>query len=1234
MTPYPSPGMGQQSRSLTPDIHVTSPEKESDSFCAIFGQTIEHDDENDFFEADEDQKKESSASQDKVSEPNNAEEIDLFGEPVQQNKPKTTQDIMSLFNKAESSKPSGFDLLSDDAVLEESDTAKKETEEPTSIFDADNSVPSNIFISQVDDSANEIITKGSSTGSPEQVSEKTDSEPTVIETAADEDSDVRRDSSAVDPQLVIEEFAETTVQNEAAIEGVSDGLDDISSKPIIESNDSSHSAGDDTQTETSEPVIPVTITPPEKQNDVIENDIIGEPTAEKRESPEFESKSPSPEEIFGVPKKPPKPLPPERKTSKLQSPESIFGAPQPTSIDPDRGVTETFSQVADNETTLALFGESEPLETAAPESIFGESDMSIAANIFGDMPTAPQTASAPTALTPPDVDASALGLFGEPSVSNVIPSGAETTGATLFGISAPAPNVGMSLFGIGNEAALDIFAESESNTMVNPFAPPSPTLTALPTLAPALNAVTKAANEEEFDAFSARFESAGPDDPKADPFAAAGGSASERGSSPWGDGEAASGFGAGGDGFGFSDNAQFDSFLNMTEPPPAPQSTPLRVKREGSDDSDEIPMSVVIKPVTADATADPASGSIFVPALAPPPAAPATAAFSDSSPRFNPFDRAPDELSFTIEDGMPELKRTDSQETPPTPLFEEDQSQPLEPYPRTTWDGPGWEMFLRQPNKKKITGQRLVAGSEGRILVTNRFWKKVFVKFAEGGALQLFNKDDDKDPFHELPLQACYSVSDIGAQQFDQFGKIFTVKVQYMFYKERPGVRPGQISKAERITNKLSKFAQYAIAGDYEGVKEFASDVRKLGMPVEHAPQISQLLKLGTQSYEDLKVFASIIEEYLFKLTVHRDRALTYKSEEVQLTAVDEIYLEQDLRGAVHRMIARVRIFFLGFLSGMPDVDLGINDLRKQGKEVVGRHDIIPVVTEEWIRLEAIEFHCCVEQEIFDSTRHIKFKPPDACYIELMRFRVRPPKNRELPLQIKTKIITEGPRVEIQSEILIPGFSGRKLGQVPCEDVAVRFPIPECWIYMFRVEKHFRYGSVKSAHRRAGKVKGIERIKGAVEGPEPALMEVTSGQAKYEHQHRAIVWRMSRLPKEGQGAYTLHNFTCRMNLTAYDEKPDKIDRYCYIEFTMPATTVSHCVMRSVSVTSEDPPEKYVRYLARHEYKVEMEFTTPSGPGDYVVAAKKDAEALAREEALKKQQIVEEPPQDSSSDESS
>ena len=40
-----------------------------------------------------------------------------------------------------------------------------------------------------------------------------------------------------------------------------------------------------------------------------------------------------------------------------------------------------------------------------------------------------------------------------------------------------------------------------------------------------------------------------------------------------------------------------------------------------------------------------------------------------------------------------------------------------------------------------------------------------------------------------------------------------------------------------------------------------------------------------------------------------------------------------------------------------------------------------------------------------------RLKPPDACYIEFMRFRVRPPKNRELPLQLKAVICVTGKKV-------------------------------------------------------------------------------------------------------------------------------------------------------------------------------------------------------------------------------
>ena len=55
----------------------------------------------------------------------------------------------------------------------------------------------------------------------------------------------------------------------------------------------------------------------------------------------------------------------------------------------------------------------------------------------------------------------------------------------------------------------------------------------------------------------------------------------------------------------------------------------------------------------------------------------------------------------------------------------------------------------------------------------------------------------------------------------------------------------------------------------------------------------------------------------------------------------------------------------------MPDVELGVNDLVRMGLEVVGRHDILPVPTEQWIRYEDIEFNSVVDKEEFKTNDHI-----------------------------------------------------------------------------------------------------------------------------------------------------------------------------------------------------------------------------------------------------------------------
>ncbi len=84
----------------------------------------------------------------------------------------------------------------------------------------------------------------------------------------------------------------------------------------------------------------------------------------------------------------------------------------------------------------------------------------------------------------------------------------------------------------------------------------------------------------------------------------------------------------------------------------------------------------------------------------------------------------------------------------------------------------------------------------------------------------------------------------------------------------------------------------------------------------------------------------------------------------------------------------------------------------------------------------------------------VKFQPPDACYIEVLRFRTRPPKARELPMQARCIFTIVGNKVEIKADIMVPYHATKAWGQVPCEDVALRIPLPECWIYQFRTEKH------------------------------------------------------------------------------------------------------------------------------------------------------------------------------------
>lgn len=552
-TPCPSPGSGAAgSRSPTPDIQVTSPKKDSDAFCAIFGQTIDMSDHDD---------DETKAAADTSAAPTSAvDEFDLFGDtPVQ--KPRTNQDILSLFNKPQASQSPQVDLLSDD--LPESKVSEEGTEpDSKNISDLLSGVPtdeekSESLLPEEDEAqtmtsaelsekeaagsdaasaTDTVLTSESLTDaavtesvSPEQVSEKTDSEPTTVIEAGNRDTNDMSKSSVTVPDVL-----DSSSVGEEKVEAMEVFGSPEPVPPTVNSEHSNSNASSHISTPVKTlPTEPITEFPStENQSQADTTDAFGVPAVpastggwEDNAADAFgDTAAPGEADAFGV-------IPDAFGTpSKTETEAALFG-----------DVSSPFS----NSTGDALFGAPEPTQNAA--GLFGDIPQpappdSSAAGIFGDVSQAVPPASPANSLfgdlgqkAPPASPAaglfgdvptntsSAFDMFSNNAAPVPAPSGADSTGAALFGSSAPAPNVGMSLFGGGAEPSLDIFAESEGNTMVNPFAP---TTTATSTVmgvspAPAPPPTVKQATDEEFDAFSARFDSAVAEDEelRSDPFA-------------------------------------------------------------------------------------------------------------------------------------------------------------------------------------------------------------------------------------------------------------------------------------------------------------------------------------------------------------------------------------------------------------------------------------------------------------------------------------------------------------------------------------------------------------------------------------------------------------------------------------------------------------------------------------------------------------------------------------------
>lgn len=457
----------------------------------------------------------------------------------------------------------------------------------------------------------------------------------------------------------------------------------------------------------------------------------------------------------------------------------------------------------------------------------------------------------------------------------------------------------------------------------------------------------------------------------------------------------------------------------------------------------------------------------------------------------------------------------------------------------------GWSMMLRIPEKKNI--------------MSSRHWGPIYVKLTDSGFLQLYYEQGLEKPFREFKLEIYHEISEPRLQNYDENGRIHSLRIDRVTYKEKKKYQPKP--------------------------------------SVTHTAEREQVIKLGTTNYEDFLSFIRAVQNHLMDLPVLSMElttvGLNYLEEEITVDVRDEfsgVVSKGDNQILQHHVLTRIHI--LSFLSGLAECRLGLNDILIKGNEIVSRQDIMPTTTTKWIKLHECRFHGCADEDMFSSSRMILFNPLDACRFELMRFRTVFAE-KTLPFTLRTAASINGAEVEIQSWLrMSSGFSSNRdpLAQVPCENVMVRYPVPSEWVKNFRRESVLGEKSLKAKVNRAASFGSA-----GVSGSEP-VMRVTLGTAKYEHAFNAIVWRINRLPDKNSASGHPHCFFCHLELGSDREVPSTFASHVNVEFTMPTTSASKAAVRSISVEDKTDVRKWVNYSAHYSYKVEIEQKKSLKPG--------------------------------------
>ncbi|XP_010165215.1 stonin-1 [Antrostomus carolinensis] len=442
----------------------------------------------------------------------------------------------------------------------------------------------------------------------------------------------------------------------------------------------------------------------------------------------------------------------------------------------------------------------------------------------------------------------------------------------------------------------------------------------------------------------------------------------------------------------------------------------------------------------------------------------------------------------------------------------------------------GWPFMLRIPEKKNM--------------MSSRQWGPIYLSVLAGGVLQMYYEKGLEKPFKEFQLQPHCKLSEPKLESYNVSGKIHTVKIECVSYTEKRRYHP----KVEVI----------------------------------HEPEVEQMLKLGTTDYNDFTDFLVTVEEELMKLPTISRQKRNYEEQEMTLEIVDNFWGKvTKAEGKLVESAVITHIYCLCFVNGSADCFLTLNDLELQKRD---ERYFEKEEEKKWIDVLDYHFHNCVKAQEFEQSRIIKFTPPDAYRLELMRFRTRY-NGQDLPFSVKAAVVVQGAYIELQAFInmsstaLIPA----RLPSVKyCENVMIRFPVPTQWVKALWTMNLQRQKSLKAKMNRRACLGSLHEVES------DPVIQVSVGTAKYESAYRAVVWKIDRLPDKNSSSDHPHSLSYKLELGSDQEIPSDWYPFATVQFVVHDTCASGTEVKSLGIESDLQPQKHVVQKAFYNCQVEIE----------------------------------------------